>query len=244
MYCMKCGKEIPDDSKVCGYCGFKLPVQPAAAPPKEPAKPASPKAAEKPPVKAAKAPAPKKTAKPAKPKPAKGRTFPTWGWIAIGAGVVLVAVVLIFTLGNSATKLVLSGGCQETFYAPADEPLELHYGYWGVIGSDLVEENQSALSIYIYINGTPGVGQSAKPARTSDLPCVEREDYTDEAWNEARWLHAVSTVTLGPGSHHVLIIVSLSDEVSDGFDSDGDGSLDLYGPGELIRQEYTIVAQE
>jgi len=242
---MKCGEEIPDDSKVCGYCGFRLPVQPAAGLSKKPAKPATSKATEKPPVaEVPKAPAPKKAARPAKPRVARQWTFPAWAWIAIGAGVVVVALVLVFTLGDTATKLVLNGGCEDAFYIQADKPIELHYGHWGVIGQEWIEANEEALTIYLYVNGTPGGGRLAKPARTSELPCVERQDFSDEEWNDARWLHAVSTVTLGEGTHHVLIVVSLRDEVSDGFDSDRDGSLDFYGPGEIIRTEYTIIAQD
>jgi hypothetical protein len=44
MFCPNCGKEIPDTSKVCGYCGNKVPVKVEAPPPasKPEPKPATP----------------------------------------------------------------------------------------------------------------------------------------------------------------------------------------------------------
>lgn len=246
MYCMKCGQEIPDDSKVCGFCGHKLPLQAAApsTPPK--AKPSEAKPSPAPdPAPAAKPAKAVKQAEPATPWRDSQRKFPIWGWIAIGAGVIVVALILIFSLGGTpATVLQLTGGCQTTFYAQADERLELHYGHWGVIGEDFIELNDAAMSIRLSINGTQYQGRRANPSSLSELPCVERADFSDAEWNESQYLHDEVTVSLDPGSYDVLIVVSLDNEISDGFDSDNEGSLDVYGPGEIFRRQYTIIVSE
>jgi len=245
VYCMKCGEKIPDNSKFCGRCAHKVPVDATAPAAVKPAK-AAPQAPIEKPLEAepVKTPAPEKAPKQAKLKRKAARKIPVWGWIAIGAGVVVVALILIFTLGNSATELHLSGSCQQTFYVQADEMLELHYGHWGVLGDENIEENEAALTIWLYVNDIPSRGRLATNARTRELTCADRQDFSDAEWNDTRWMHAVSTVTLGPGTHHIRVVVSLTDEISDGFDNDGDGFPDMYGPGEVFTREYTIVARE
>lgn len=241
MYCMKCGEEIPDDSKVCGYCGFKLPVQvaaPEAPKPVKKEKTAAKPAAEKPKAE----PAREVPVRHVKPRRASGWKLPVWGWIAIGVGVVVL--VMLFSLGGSSNVVELFRDCEESYRVPAGETLELHYGYWGVTGDEWIEANRAALRIYLYVNDTPGVGRQANPVRTRDLPCGDQENFRDDVWEDARWLHAVSTLTLGPGTHHIEVVVSLEDQVSDGFDFDGDGNIDFYGPGELSRDEFTLIAEE
>jgi len=246
MYCMMCGQEIPDDSKVCGYCGKKVPLQAAA--PSTPAQIKPSKAKPSPASDPAPAAKPTKAVKPAEPTmPTRSaqRKFPLWGWIAIGAGVIVVALILIFSLGGKPTTVLqLVGGCQTTFYVQANERLELHYGHWGVIGADFIEQNDAAMDIRLTINGTQYQGRRANPLGLSELPCVEREDFSDAEWNESQYLHDEVTVSLDPGTYDVLFVVSLDDEISDGFDSDNEGSLDVYGPGEIFRREYTIVVRE
>ena len=90
MNCPNCGKQVPDVSKVCGYCGTKLQTAPLPAP-----KPAPP-APEPESVPATRM----ETAQPPE-SPIRKRSFqlPGWAWGAIGT-VLLMGVVLILGLAR------------------------------------------------------------------------------------------------------------------------------------------------
>jgi hypothetical protein len=48
-------------------------------------------------------------------------------------------------------------------------------------------------------------------------------------------------MTLGEGSHEVVMAVTLANEVLDGFDLDQNGNLDVYGPGEWVAPACEII---
>jgi len=49
------------------------------------------------------------------------------------------------------------------------------------------------------------------------------------------------SMTLGEGSHEVVMAVTLANEVLDGFDLDQNGNLDVYGPGEWVAPACEII---
>jgi DNA-directed RNA polymerase subunit RPC12/RpoP len=102
MFCPKCGKEIDNTAKVCGYCGFKIP-------PREETPPAPKKAAE-PALPVMEKPAAKKAEKTPQATPAerpagkvKGKKTPGWVWGVVG-GVILVILVITWVVLSQNQK--------------------------------------------------------------------------------------------------------------------------------------------
>lgn len=50
-------------------------------------------------------------------------------------------------------------------------------------------------------------------------------------------------MVLSPGSHEAILTVALSREITDGFDLDQDGNLDVYGPSEWTAPPCEIIVQ-
>jgi hypothetical protein len=109
MFCSNCGKEIPDTSKVCGYCGHKIPTivhQPQSVPQTE-SKPAlPPSAAAKPTSK----PPEERNKRERKPKPPKERSqrqpIPLTRWVTWLVGG-LIAVGINYLGGYLYSKGIL-----------------------------------------------------------------------------------------------------------------------------------------
>ncbi|MBN1440818.1 MAG: SUMF1/EgtB/PvdO family nonheme iron enzyme [Anaerolineales bacterium] len=106
MYCPRCGKELPDVAKVCGYCGHRLPqIEPGeAAPPAEaPAVPIAP------------------AARPARRNPyAK---VPLWVWAGVGILAAAAAIFLIVrqTLPTVGSTRISKADGMEMVYVPGGE---------------------------------------------------------------------------------------------------------------------------
>ena len=241
MFCMKCGKQIADDSKVCGYCGHKQPAQAASPAPDRPGGPAEPSSAAAG-VASAAVPRAGKAVKPRLTTPGR---IPLWGWITIAASLLVTSLIAIYVIGKPTTLLQLQGGdCPTTFHAPGNTRLELHYGYWGVRNDDFVDDNDSALSIRLSVNGEPFQGRRESPIRISEVPCQLAGQGSGPEWDETRVLYDSIVISLDPGTYDILVVWYLSDQVSDGYDYDGDGVLDQFGPGEVGRREFTLIVTE
>jgi hypothetical protein len=77
MICTNCGKEVPKQAKVCGYCGQRLNID-TSAPVKTVEKPAAPE----------------------KHKPAAKKKLPVWVWIVMAVAFLAVLTVVIVLMGK------------------------------------------------------------------------------------------------------------------------------------------------
>jgi hypothetical protein len=100
------------------------------------------------------------------------------------------------------------------------------YLTWGWIAakSEWTQDFVIASQTTVTIDGTPYSGLEMYWGGTEYS--AEDEGYRS-VWNYL--LPAVE-----PGRHHVEILLSLNRRVTDGYDSDGDGQVDQYGPGETF----------
>ena len=48
---------------------------------------------------------------------------------------------------------------------------------------------------------------------------------------------------LSAGTHVASVTWIFDEQVTDGYDANGDGAPELYGPGEVSTREFTIIAQ-
>jgi hypothetical protein len=76
----------------------------------------------------------------------------------------------------------------------------------------------------------------------------EPVDVAERLWVEkvgntwaVRWRS--TPVVFGGGEHELVLVVNLKQAVSDGFDSNSDGQIDMYGPGEERQPPCRLVAR-
>ena len=85
-------------------------------------------------------------------------------------------------------------------------------------------------------------------AKFSVLVDGESVDVAERLWIEpigntwaVRWRS--TPVVFGKGEHELVLVVTLKKAVSDGFDSNNDGQIDLYGPGEERQPPCLLLAK-
>jgi len=127
--------------------------------------------------------------------------------------------------------------CGTSYTVQADRPLEIRYGSWLAKGVDLAKQNAQHLTVKLVLDGelVAGVQQPVVPG--SEIPCgVGSAD--------AYGVFYVTQVgPLSAGTHAVSVTWILDEQVTDGGDVNGDGTPDLYGPGEVFTHQFTIIAQ-
>lgn len=125
---------------------------------------------------------------------------------------------------------------QET--VEAHRPVIGEWG-WGVCNSDVLSENLSAITFEVTVDGTVVASGDLAQHRSA----VHEEDRDDglHMW-VTYWTYPMGA--FGSGSFHWLEVEwDLSHAVTDGCDSDGDGHLDVFGPGVLLVQRLEVTAQ-
>jgi len=127
--------------------------------------------------------------------------------------------------------------CGTSYTVQADRPLEIRYGSWLAKGVDLAKQNAQHLTVKLVLDGelVAGVQQPVVPG--SEIPCgVGSAD--------AYGVFYVTQVgPLSAGTHVASVTWILDEQVTDGGDMNGDGAIDLYGPGEVVTHQFTIIAQ-
>jgi hypothetical protein len=127
--------------------------------------------------------------------------------------------------------------CGDTYTVQANTPLELRYGSWVAIGEDLAQQNADLLTVELALNGEIVTGEKQPVVPSSEIPCgTPRED--------AYGVFYVAEVgPLTSGTYHAEATWSFDQAVTDGYDADGDGVPEWYGPGEIFTREFTIIVK-
>jgi hypothetical protein len=241
MFCPECGKEIPDVSKVCGYCGFRLPIQstpisPEAAEPEQPAsEPARGEVTAPPSAKPFSTPAPPPTPAVAEAAPPP-RTKRTLGmplkFVAFG---ILGIVVLVggFFLVRYLLGLRPSAPAEVGSLAVDAEDLGDMTAVWMGAGQ---ADIQSGEEIYLYINWSTDLESQVRDFLRT-VSCIVLLDDTvlpnvDAYWSTPRqrddldgdgdadyatyWNYPIGT--LSDGHHVAKMHCSHSETIYDGWD--------------------------
>ncbi len=126
--------------------------------------------------------------------------------------------------------------CGTTYTVQAGKPLEIRYGSWLALGADLAKQNAQHLTVKLVLDGEPvaGVQQPVMPG--SAIPCGALAD----AYGV---FYVIQVGPLSAGSHVASQTFIFDEQVTDGGDFNGDGAPDLYGPGEVFTNQFTIIAQ-
>jgi hypothetical protein len=127
--------------------------------------------------------------------------------------------------------------------APRYENVEAHQPVvvewaWGVCNPDVVSKSVNAISFEVSIDGSV--------AATGDL-AEQRSAVREEDWEGIHvwvtyWSQPMGAFASG-SFHWIEVEWHLTAEVTDGCDSDGDGHLDVYGPGTLGVQRLEVTVR-
>jgi hypothetical protein len=176
-----------------------------------------------------------------KARPGKPPGMPKWAWGLIGAVVLAGAVFLYFLfLVPTPQSVYLTNFCeldQTKNTAKADVPIDLFYGSWGALGYELVEDNMDHMTIRLLVDGQTVSGKRQKAVPSTEIPCGYN---VSDKYDGAYWsFHKTTLAPLSVGEHNIFVSWTYNTEITDGFDADGDGQKDYYGPGNKTF-EYTI----
>jgi hypothetical protein len=116
----------------------------------------------------------------------------------------------------------------------AGVPIWLHSGGWVALGVECAVQNGEHVKHTITINGV-------------EVP-LTRSDIFSCSYNDLPDVYCfMFTALLDPlpvGDYTVILTVELDAQVTDGYDYDGDGEPDRYGPGVLRENTYTLFIRE
>lgn len=141
------------------------------------------------------------------------------------------------TLPPSPQVILFRPRCGTTLTIQAGRPLEIHYGTWVAIGLDLAKQNAEHLSVGLLLDGEPVTGVQQPPVPSYAIPC---------GISVADGYGVFYIAQVGPlsaGTHVATQTLSFDEQVTDGYDADGDGTPERYGPGEIRTTEFTLIVE-
>ena len=130
----------------------------------------------------------------------------------------------------------LRSRCSAIYTIQAGTPLEIQYGAWLALGKEQTVQNAQHLSAQLVIDGETVKGVQQPVVAGSEIPCVTLEGLYGVFFSAQ-----VESIT--KGSHIAKVTWIFDEQVTDGYDANGDGSPDTYGPGELRTEEYMIIVE-
>jgi hypothetical protein len=126
--------------------------------------------------------------------------------------------------------VLLRRPCGRDYVVRADQPVQIFYGGWGVIGKDLADQWATAIVIDLTIDGETVAGELQPPA--DDLPYNCKSDRAEDTY----WLYSTAVIPgLPAGEHRVSVVFNALRALSDGNI--------IYGPGTLLEHTFRINPQ-
>ena len=126
--------------------------------------------------------------------------------------------------------------CDTTYTVQAGTPLEIHYGAWLAVDKEKAVQNAQHLSVRLVIDGEVVEGVQQPVVAGSEIPCVALEGLYGVYFS-------ANLDSLSKGTHVVTATWIFDEQVTDGYDANGDGTPDNYGPGEIATEEYMIIVE-
>jgi hypothetical protein len=131
-------------------------------------------------------------------------------------------------------EIFLRPTCDKTIRVDSDQPIRIIYGLWASKGKALAQETYSSVNAELSINGRNYAGKKSNEIMPmQEIPCGTK-------LAEAYW--TFYTIDLGdfiPGEYTITVDFWFADEVTDGYDLNGDGVLDKYK--NPFNQKFTLI---
>ena len=138
---------------------------------------------------------------------------------------------------SSTPQIVfLRSRCSSTYNIRAGAPLEFQYGAWLAVDREKAVQNAQHLSVRLVIDGEIVEGTQRPVVAGSEIPCVALDGLYGVYFS-------ANIDSLSKGTHIVSVTWIFDEQVTDGYDANGDGTPDNYGPGEIATEEYMIVVE-
>lgn len=146
------------------------------------------------------------------------------------------------TLTPTLQLLTMRPGCGDSYVVASNAPIKLQYGGWETKGFEIAQNQADHLTVTLILNGEviPGQRQPLGPFNSlyPGSSCGSAD--IENAFGD----YSIAYInSLDPGEYSAEVVYSFDEQVIDGYDSDGDGNLDTYGPGEAHRLRFTIIAE-
>jgi len=133
--------------------------------------------------------------------------------------------------------IFLRPACGDTYTVQAGSALELRYGSWVAIGEELANQNADHLTVELVLNGEMVVGEKQPVVPRSEIPCGT--PIVEDAYGV---YYLADVGPLSPGTYIATVTWSFDEAVTDGYDANGDGVPEWYGPGVVgAPREFTII---
>lgn len=126
--------------------------------------------------------------------------------------------------------------CGTTYTAQAGSLLEIQYGSWLAFGEDLAKQNAEHLTVNLVLNDETVTGVQQPVVPGSEIPCGALDDTYG-------MFYVAQVGPLSAGSYVARVTWIFDIPVTDGYDANGDGEPDWYGPGEVFTHEFTIIVE-
>jgi len=111
-----------------------------------------------------------------------------------------------------------------------DQPLEVRW-VWSAKSIDLLNQFKASTTLSVTLDGQPLI----KPEQYWSRPQLQ------EGEGSMFWVYDLPP--LSPGSHLVEYVVSTDKKLTDGQDENGDGQLDMFGPGKIYEGYVEVVVK-
>ena len=144
---------------------------------------------------------------------------------------------------SNAQVVILSRACGETVTAKADQPIKIHYGYWGAL-KEFYKENYDYMDFHIYIDGERYYGQRIEqPLALSAIPCVDQANWDVDWQQNGLFMYDILELDfLSAGEYQIVVTYYLAGRVNDGL-RDEDGELLVWGPGEYQTLTFQLIIE-
>jgi hypothetical protein len=140
----------------------------------------------------------------------------------------------------SPQLLLVGVRCGYSYTVEAGRPIVLKYGAWGASNIELAYQNAEHLDVKLLVDGREVAGRQQPPMSSEDIDYSQCGNLEDGSY----WImHVANLEPFSQGEHVIEIEYIFDDQISDGFDSDVDGTPDVYGPGGWGYQTHTIIAE-
>jgi hypothetical protein len=135
-----------------------------------------------------------------------------------------------FTPTPTPQPVLLRRKCGRDYLVEPNQPIEIFYGGWGVIGKELADQWATSLIIEMTIDDEVIAGELQPPADTLPYNCT-----TDIA--DIYWLYYATVIPgLSPGEHFVSIKIKSLRKLPDGTGP-------TFGPGQILEQNFKLITR-